>query len=551
LGQYPLLILEPRTNGTQVHQTGAFASRKSTPCHPPSEPVSIDKTLLNSLNPWSRPRITTNIHAKATMNSYISWAIFLAILGGLSWHYAGRPTLLTRFGSQSPSDPSSQQASGASTRKPKAKARRAGDTDNVGNEIKPAHQLPSAEGNGSKKRKIATRQVSGGANAFSSGTGEVTSPSTTISETNQNVTNNADFAREMAVARAGTQFATSGKPGMSKERRAQKQDSLRPGNDTDSPYLSTGASSTTGGDADDDLSPVASPPLEATSTVVTSKSGDVSDMLEPSSAGPSILRLTNPTNPVTKARAKQASKAFEPAETKKQRQQRIKRETQRAQAEEAERERQRLMEKQIRGARMAGGTSAQTRTSAFKPPAENAWFPAPVNPSANAINAPAAQPPSLLDTFEPEARPTASGENEVSTAPLTSMRSPNISAESKPNSIGAVKETGRGKSSNAFATSGKQEKDWAKDFPIEEEQMRLIQDSEDSWTTVSKRDKKKASKANESKEVDTSEAIGVESRHANGNGPKGAASSRPAFSSDSNSYHQLGDSGFQDSDWAA
>ena len=487
------------------------------------------------------------------MNSYTSWAIFLTLLGSLSWHYAGRPSLLARFSSQKSSEQNSQQPSGASTRKPRVKAKRAGSGENVLHETRPAAQPSSSGVNVSKKRKIATPQFSSSSNGHASGPGEIPKPSSSALEMDKDATNNEDFAREMAVARAGTQFAASGKPGMSKkERRAQKQGSLRPTNDNDSPSLSTGASSTTGGDADDDMSPVASPPLAASSTAASSKSGDVSDMLEPPRPGPSILRLTDPVNPVPSARPKPANKSFEPAETKKQRQQRIKREAHRAQVEEAEKERRRLMEKQIRGARMAEGTSVQSRTSAFKPPAGNAWFPSSSNPSTEAVKAPAAEPPSLLDTFEPKVGPTPSSARAVGPAPHTSIKGPDIFTEDSPDPIGVAKDTHRERSDEGLTASGRDEKDWANDLPVEEEQIRLIQDSEDSWTTVSKRDKKKnASRADGSREGGTSEANGVENRRANGVAPKTTASSGPALSINPNSYHQLGDSSLQDSDWAA
>ena len=485
------------------------------------------------------------------MNSYVSWAIFLAVLGSLSWHYAGRPNLFNKFSSQKLSPESSHQASGASTRKSKGKGKRGG-TDNLTNETNASHQLHSAGSNVSKKRKIATPQQSGSETTFSSGTGGFSKQTALPSQKDEDIPSNPDFAREMASARVGTQLAGSDKPGMSKrERAAQNKGSLRTSNDTDSPSLSTGASSTTGADADDDLSPVASPPLLATSTAATSNSGDISDMLGHASAGPSILRLTDPANPVPKAKAKQSKGTFEPAETKKQRQQRIKREAHRALVEEAERERQRLLEKQIRGARMAEGTSAQTRTSAFKPPAQNVWFSGPADPPTESMAAPSASSPSLLDTFEPPHGPATSVTHGVDTAPLGSVTNRISSTNNDRTSTGAAEEAVDAAMAEGPAGSEKNGRDWARSLPIEEDQMRLIQESEDSWTTVSKRDKKKASKPPVGKENDISEASGAESRHANGAGLKTTASSRPAFPSSSNSYHQLGDSGFQDSDWAA
>lgn len=485
------------------------------------------------------------------MNSYISWAVFLVVLGGLSWHYAGRPNLFTRLGSPKLSQPISQPLSAANTRKPKTKPKRGG-VETVQNGTNTVDQLSSAPGISSKKRKIALPQVNGNGNVYSAESGE--SPGTDMKMQTKDAVlqKDKDFAREMAVARTGTQLAEFGKPDMSKkERRAQKQNKKRPDSGTESPSPSAGASSTTGADADDDSSPVASPPLLATSTAATSKSGDISDMIETPGAGPSILRLTDPVNPMPQSRMKQSSKKFEPAETKKQRQQRIKREVHRIQVEEAEKERRRLMEKQIRGARMAEGTSAQTRASAFKPPADNAWFSGPVIPISEKGQHLQDGIPTLLDTFEPGSKERTSVPSAARTTSSVLTTNPGLSTDEGRILEPARKEiVGEGRA-HQLAPSGKDEKDWAKDLPIEEEQIRVIQDSEDSWTTVFKRDKKKALKPPISNGNGSSEASGAENSRTNGLAPKSATSSMNTPSSSSNSYHQLGDSGLQDSDWVA
>jgi hypothetical protein len=424
--------------------------------------------------------------------------------------------------------------------------------DNPDDGTSSAHQPSSAGSSMGKKRKIATPQPSDPSNALSSGTGDLPKEGDTTSKKNEDALNNTDFAKKMANVRAGTQLAAPGRSGMSKkERGAQNLGGVRGGNGTDSPSLSTGASSTTGADADDDFSPVSSPPLPATSTAATLKSGDVSDMLEKKGAGPSILRLTDPVNPAPKSRAKQPTKTFEPAETKKQRQQRNKRELHRAEVEEAEKERRKLMEKQIRGARMAEGTSAQTRTSAFKPPAQNAWSLGPSQASPANVVAPPGGPPSLLDTFEPHSQPITSVKREALTAPRSSVTNQNATThERKSFAKTEEKVAGQGNAVSS-ASFGKDGNSLTKSISAEEEQASLVQDSEDSWTTVAKRDKKKASKAPVGPENDSSEASGAESHHGNGIALQKAAGSRPTFSSSSNSYHHLGDSGFQDSDWAA
>src|SRR5206468_1295142 len=102
--------------------------------------------------------------------------------------------------------------------------------------------------------------------------------------------------------------------------------------------ISTGASSTTGADADDDLSPAGSPASGAAS-LAAAKSVDISDMLEEPRAAPGVLRLTDPKGTMGKQKSKQAPRTFEVAETKKQRQNRLKREAQKAVNEESEKER--------------------------------------------------------------------------------------------------------------------------------------------------------------------------------------------------------------------
>lgn len=121
---------------------------------------------------------------------------------------------------------------------------------------------------------------------------------------------------------------------------------------------STTASSTTGADADDDLSPSASPFLNPTSSSnVAGRSptaGGISDMLEAPTAGPSVLRLTEPTQPQRTSKPKPQSSP-QKTETKKQRQNRKKAEALKAERQDAEQQRRVLLEKQLRTAREAGG----------------------------------------------------------------------------------------------------------------------------------------------------------------------------------------------------
>ena len=92
------------------------------------------------------------------------------------------------------------------------------------------------------------------------------------------------------------------------------------------------ASSSTGGDADDDLSPVASPALNGFHEQEAPSGNSISDMLEPAAPGPSVLKLTEPLNPV-KSKPKQQVRAAQEVESKKQRQNRKKAEEKKAQRE--------------------------------------------------------------------------------------------------------------------------------------------------------------------------------------------------------------------------
>jgi hypothetical protein len=187
-----------------------------------------------------------------------------------------------------------------------------------------------------------------------------------------------EFARQLAAAQKGTQLQS--KSGPVKERRTVKT-----GKAQESPSLSAG-------EADDDMSPVNSP---------TRPAGDVSDMLEPAPAKPTTLNITS----IPESKPKQQSKQTKPEQlTKKQRQRQAqKEENQRVQAAAAETEKK-LREQQIRGARMAEGTSNQTKADKFQ---SNAWkqqTPALPQPTSNT-------PAPLLDTFEPTSAPSTSISN--------------------------------------------------------------------------------------------------------------------------------------------
>lgn len=217
-------------------------------------------------------------------------------------------------------------------------------------------------------------------------------------------------------------------------------------------YLS-GASSTAGMDADDDLSPAASPSLGA-----AAPSGkNVSDMLESKGPAPGVLKINASEKPARQAKQQQA-RPETPQETKKQRQNRKKAEEAKAQREEDEKQRQALLEKQRRTAREARGEPAKNGLQTTKAPTSNPWT---TVGSSGSVQAPVAAPSGqLLDTFEAASTASSSEAATNGTAPT-------------PDSL-----------SNSYTN-----------LPSEEEQMRLAME-ESAWTTVPKGGKKQR-KANE------------------------------------------------------
>ncbi|TPX16767.1 uncharacterized protein E0L32_003708 [Thyridium curvatum] len=262
---------------------------------------------------------------------------------------------------------------------------------------------------------------------------------------------NREFARQLSNAKQGTNFTSK-----SKEETRQKSVKQSRAKEMPAPVEKKGSapSSTTGADADDDQSSVASPSINAT------KAGDVSDMLEPAGSGPSVLRLTGTEE--KKAKEKK-TKAPQPTETKKQRQNRRKAEAAKADREEAEKARKVLEEQQRRTARIAEGRAAKDG-SAFmaSQAASNAWTNNGVNGSSKAAesNFIPVQP---LDTFDSKPAPV-------------------------PNPP------------KAAATSGDS---WVSSLPSEEEQMEAALKDDDAWSTVKTKPRKGKKKDETTESVTT------------------------------------------------
>ncbi|KAF2255924.1 hypothetical protein BU26DRAFT_11868 [Trematosphaeria pertusa] len=239
---------------------------------------------------------------------------------------------------------------------------------------------------------------------------------------------------------------SAAKPAKAKAPRRSVKKAVQEVGDKAESYLSA-ASSTAGADADDDLSPVTSPSLGATTAVTAPSGRDVSDMLE-SHATPSVLKISASEKPARPAKPQQ-KRSETPQETKRQKQNREKKERERAAREEAEKERKILEENQRRRAREARGEAARNGLQSAQAPTSNPWNrpTAPVQPVGG----------QLLDTIDATSTASSSEAHTNGTAPT-------------PDSM-------------SYAN-----------LPSEEEQMRLAME-ESAWTTVPKVKKQRKNKA--------------------------------------------------------
>ena len=349
---------------------------------------------------------------------------------------------------------------------------------------------------------------------------------------------NKEFARLLSGLKTGTSLTKAATQNETKKTKKQGKRNEGPPQAINGSALKTNgvanpqdmstASSTTGADADDDLSPAMSPDLRATQATTSSRM-DVSDMLEPAPKGPSILRITEPVNPQP-IRQPKAQNATPESETKKQRQNRKKNEEKKAMREQAEKERRALLEKQLRTAREAEGRPAKNGLGSGQLPSTSVW-----NKPASAGSEPtraATQQSSipLLDTFED--------------APTTGLNPHSTNGEANGTSV--------------------HKKVWNNDLPSEEEQMRMIteMDSDNAWSTVAKggKRKKKSSAAtpanketvhssgNPEKDIlsattaslATSAANKKENSRVNSNSNKAITSTMPAPSADHNNSSSSG-----------
>ncbi|KAK5937869.1 hypothetical protein PMZ80_009998 [Knufia obscura] len=347
----------------------------------------------------------------------------------------------------------------------------------------------------------------------------------------ENDVNDKDFAQQLAKAQAGTKLqAKTQQQGTTPGRLAAPTQPTKSGRSSNADL-----SSSAGGDADDDLSSVESPQERPAS------GKDISDMLEPAAAAPTSLRLTNLTEP---KKPKQAPKQFEQVESKKKRAERAKREEQKRINEESDRLHEQKKQEQLRKARMASGTSNQTKANNFAASTSNAWQnkPSSANPVQSSSSAP------LLDTFEPSTTTKESVQSQP--APTTTN-----GTSSNNNAAGLKSQFGEN-TAEAMTASGRENGTWADQMSVsEEEQMHIVreQQQEDAWESVqSKKSKKKGRK-----EGDTSSeaSFAVDEKpapqpQANGVKTNGAVKAKPS----DNRFEAIqapNSSGLQEDEWAA
>jgi hypothetical protein len=281
-------------------------------------------------------------------------------------------------------------------------------------------------------------------------------PSQTADYSSDDEVDNREFARQLASVKQGTSL-NAPKKSDEKRHKSVKQSRAQIIDEKAEQSKMSAPSSTAGVDADDDESSTTSPEIKAIDA------GDVSDMLEPKAAGPSVLRLTETEK--SKPKKEKKAKAPEKAETKKQRQNRQKAEAAKALREENEKQRKADMEAQRRQARIAEGRPAKDG-SAFVAAQnqQSAWS---RNGTDGSVSSSATNggflPVQPLDTLDTSSYTDASVSKSESTTP----------AKTNPSDS------------------------WIASLPSEEEQMEMLR-GEEAWNTVTS---KKPSKKKHHKEA--------------------------------------------------
>lgn len=414
---------------------------------------------------------------------YVATAAFVGVL---VWYYGGFDKVINQYFTPTPQPKKSESAE--KTAKKKRARNKLAEAVNSGTESASTQE---------KKKKISA-PVAGTVTASLTGSNQdVALPR--MEDGNQD---DKEFARQLASAKSGVNFKASNKQNGGKSKaRTVKQNRA----DLDSPHMSA-ENSSTGQDGDDETTPAGSPAFGAVTSESAANSTGVDDMLEPAREGPKSLRLTGQWEEAKSKTPKEASKAPEQVETKKQRQQKRKRKEEKERIAQSAKEHQAKGQQQMRTARIAEGTSKQTKADSFGAQS-NVWTATDNRIQQNKenqrpINATSVAP---LDTFEPKSATVASNSGAVAARPLSEIKD----AGSMPAGVNSLREDLGNSKTNALGASDREKApqsdrklqrttSWADDVN-EEEQIRLLtEDQPEAWSSVTnKKDRKKAKKADE------------------------------------------------------
>ncbi|RMD41089.1 hypothetical protein DV735_g4035, partial [Chaetothyriales sp. CBS 134920] len=379
----------------------------------------------------------------------------LAALGLLAIRYYN-PQFFNKFRSTPTPQPSTEQKPSK-----KQKSKKAKPSDEK------ATSAPASRSEGpSKKRKIIS-PPSKSVNAETREEDEV-----------DNSMSNKELAQQLAQVQAGVKLEK--KPAGGRQSRVTVPSTLKAQQTlAESPSLSANTSSTGGRDADDDLSPNETPPLSVPLTAGTSLAGDVSDMLEPAGPAPKTLRITD----VKVTEKKQVRRNYEPVLTKKQKQRQKIQEENRRLKEESDRLHEAKKQQQLTTARLAAGTSNQTKANSFAAGTQNAWQKqSEGRPGQDQTKQ--QQPPPLLDTFETDKAAVAAKTH------IPAAAAPEQVTQTSTNSVETSNPHGRPRGTSwADQVNEDAQNEWAKS---------LVED--ESWEPVTT---KKSRKKNR-KDTDTS-----------------------------------------------
>jgi hypothetical protein len=473
-----------------------------------------------------------------------NWAVVSLVICGVTYYYGGFDKLIAKYRPEPQAVVAKEHAEKVSRKKTKNK---------------PDGRIASGTDSGSA--------INGGKTASATVAKKMATAFTTGADQKQKVSGedeedtsrkaNMEFARSLNKAKLGTDFSSSQKNSTKSRPRTVKSKLV----DATSSQESA-ATSSTGQDGDDETSRAASPVVKPTTSeaVPDTISGSdmpepespamratppedipditgVKDMLEPPNKTLKTISLVGDFQQVQSKKQKSAAKAPEPAETKKQRQQRRKREEERERMAQSNKEHDAKREQQMRGARIAEGTSNQTKANAFKSPV-NAWTSTSKSSQGTDVKQPAPGAALMatvapLDTFE--SKPAG---NDVNDGAVTAQSMSQVTnGQNDTNGVNELKKELGTQATSALAASQREKApeahhslqradSWA-DQMDEEEQVKLAREDSQKWeSVVTKKDKKKVRKVDTEASGDSTKRVNGQASQPAGAGKTNGTSSR-------------------------